>query len=299
MSSTAGAVNRAPLINELTNRQLVVFVAHTALALLLAIATILLLRRLGGGFIQPLGPTAIILAALFVECAAIWIRRLYQSPELCDSILRTQYSVVSTRYLKRSAMRVRLFFSVPHLVLVSPVGLATTAAVLAIAIALSIRGTSPASLVIAWFIIVGGEIIQRIPRSRSLPAGSSPQQPSLDQMPAAEVSTDELSEPEIPPGLVQQLTRVVEDGRESIHGLLKADIAANDRLAIVHIAFCPPLGERPELAANAVDCDDVEIRITQVESFGARLEARLPAMSESPRSLMIEILGSSTANQCS
>ena len=106
------------------------------------------------------------------------------------------------------------------------------------------------------------------------------------------VSTEEVAEPEIPQGLVQQMMRVVEDGCESIHGLVKADVAANDRLAIIHIAFCPPLGERPELSAHALDCDDAEIRLTQVESFGARLEARLPAVSDAPRSLIIEILGS-------
>lgn len=66
----------------------------------------------------------------------------------------------------------------------------------------------------------------------------------------------------------------------------------NDRLAIIHLAFCPPLAERPELTAHALDMDEADVRITQAETFGARLEVRLPAVAQAERSFLIEVLGS-------
>jgi hypothetical protein len=110
-------------------------------------------------------------------------------------------------------------------------------------------------------------------------------------------SPAEAEEPEIPEGLVQQVTRVLEGERESIHALVRAEIAAHDRLSVVHLAFCPPLAARPELTAHAVDADDAEVRITQAEAFGARIEVRLPKVDKSARSVMIEVLGSVIARQ--
>jgi hypothetical protein len=300
MSSTTGAIERPVFAHdERTKRQFIIAVAYTALALLLALATILLLRRLSGGFPYPLGPVAIISAAVFLECAALWIRRLYRNPVLCDSVFSVHYLVLSTQYAVPGTIRAGLLSSMPVHVRLSPVDAVTTAAVIAVAIALSIGGTSSGGLIIAWLIIAGGEIGQRLLQVSSRQQSFPPQQPVPNQIPPACEAVDEITEPEIPPGLVQQVTRVVEDGRESIHVLVRADVAPNDRLAIIHIAFCPPLCERPELAANALDCQDVEIRLPQVESYGARLEVRWPGTSDQSRNLIVEILGSAKASRCS
>src|SRR5262249_40920696 len=100
-----------------------------------------------------------------------------------------------------------------------------------------------------------------------------------------------LDDPEIPEGLVQRLTRVRDDHRESIHALLQARFAPADQLAVVHVAFCPPLAERPELDVHPVDADDIEARVAQVETFGARIEARRPLDERSDRSVVVEVLG--------
>jgi hypothetical protein len=301
MSSMTGGLNRfARAEDVLTKRRLIVAIAHTALALLLALAVTLLIRRFSGNFHRPLRAAAIVLAAAFLELATLGIRQLFRNPDLRDSLLSTEYLVLSTQYFARVVNGGKSFPPKPTRFRLSPIDFLTTAAPLLILAALSMPGTSPVGLLTAWLVIISGETAQRLPRFRSRLADFSAQQPSPGQMPAGCVlPTDEIMEPEIPPGLVQQVTRVVEGGRESIHGLLKAEVAANDRLAIVHIAFCPPLAERPELSAHALDCDDAEIRLTQVESFGARLEARLPAILDTPRSVIIEILGSAKASQCS
>jgi len=99
-------------------------------------------------------------------------------------------------------------------------------------------------------------------------------------------------EPAIPPGLVQQVTRVREGDHESIHALFETCIAAGDRLGVTHLAFCPPLAARPELTAHVVESDDAEVRITQIETFGARLEVRFTQASNEPRRVIVETIGS-------
>jgi hypothetical protein len=93
---------------------------------------------------------------------------------------------------------------------------------------------------------------------------------------------------------VQQVTRVREADRESIHALVQVEFAGGDQLAVVHLAFCPPLDAAPELAAHAMEAEDVEVKVTQGETFGARIEARRKAESiREARSTVIEVLGHS------
>jgi hypothetical protein len=94
---------------------------------------------------------------------------------------------------------------------------------------------------------------------------------------------------------VQQITRVREGDCETIHALFETCVAAGDRLGVTHLAFCPPLAARPELTAHAIDCDEAEVRVTQVETFGARLEVRFGQAAEQPRRIVGEVLGSITA----
>ena len=79
-----------------------------------------------------------------------------------------------------------------------------------------------------------------------------------------------------------------------LHALVRADVAAHDRISVIHLALCPPLGARPELMAHSLDAENAETRITQIESFGARIEVRLPRAEAEARSVMIEVLGGVT-----
>ena len=153
----AGAVNqRLRTGDEQTHSQLVAAVAHTALMLLLALATILLFRRFSGSFHQPLSTAAIILAAVFVEMYVCGLRHLYRKSNGRHSRLSTKYLVLSTPLIQR-------FSSIPIQLRLSPVDAITTTAVFAVAIALSVGGTPSLGLLVAWLIVAGGEIGQRLP----------------------------------------------------------------------------------------------------------------------------------------
>jgi len=251
MSSTAGALaqRRAADGNSPVLRQIALIAAYTALSLFVALAVLLLIRRVSGAFHLPMSASAFVLAAILLEIVAFLLRRRFHESPLQSSVLGIRYLVLSakhTRLLGKDDIELRL----------SAIDVLTTFSVLAIALSLSIRGTPLWGLFIAWLTIIATEIAQRLPRFR-VPRSSLLPLSTLQTQPAASVACDNgKADPEIPSGLIQQLTRVLEDGCESIHVLLKADIPANDRVAVVHMAFCPPLADRPELSAHALDSYD-------------------------------------------
>lgn len=101
---------------------------------------------------------------------------------------------------------------------------------------------------------------------------------------------------EVPPNLVQQMTRLIEEGNEQILILARVVLAPNDRVGVLHVAFCPPLAQPPELTACVLDTSSAEVRITQVETFGARVEVRLPQPAPQEQVLWLEIHGTAPAS---
>lgn len=76
--------------------------------------------------------------------------------------------------------------------------------------------------------------------------------------------------------VVQQVVRRIEaDGAESIRGRVRIDVAPQQRTAVAHVAFCPPLKKRPVCAAELVGGPSGSVRVTHVYVYGARFEVRL------------------------
>jgi len=96
-------------------------------------------------------------------------------------------------------------------------------------------------------------------------------------------------------GLVlQQLTRSRSaDGVETIRGELVAEFAAGDRIAILHIAFCPPFERLPTVEARRTSGPTCEVKIAQILHQGARLEVRISRASTSARRATIEFSAAS------
>jgi len=271
------AVERASLADDPSSvrRQFVMAIGWALAVLFSALALVLLVRRLGGAFDRPLGGLAIAFAALLTEMAAWLVRRL---------VLSTQYLVHSTRHLSGPQQRrlSQIFFLLPGLM---------AAALLA---SLTLRGTPVVGIIIAWLFVIAGEAAQGVFQFRPELWRHWITQPAALSAATLNAAAEEA---EIPAGLVQQVTRVREGERESLHALVRADIAGGDRLAVLHLSFCPPLAEAPELTAHAVDAENVEVRVTQAEMFGARIEVRLPREEAEPRGVMVEVLGTVTSRQ--
>lgn len=83
--------------------------------------------------------------------------------------------------------------------------------------------------------------------------------------------------------VTQQLTRLREpDGTERIQGWLRTAFGAGQRLASVHVAFCPPLARGPEADLKQLAGPDVRIKKVQVFPFGARFDLKLAVPAEAP-----------------
>jgi hypothetical protein len=275
MSSTAGAIypSARAARDDSTVRQLSTAISLALLGLILGLGAVLAARRLSGALLSPLSGGTTLLVALTVESTILLYRRI-------SSL--TEYSVRSTHYFGRwqRLLPPRAVFS-----LIIP-----EVAALAILASLTIRGTPAWGLIPSWLLLISAESIPWLLHYRPGLINTS----WLHVLWPTVAPPVESEQAEIPRGLVQQLTRTREADRESIHAIVKADIAANDHLAVVHLSFCPPLAAPPQLSAYALNADDAEVRITQAETFGTRLEVRLPAAKETPRALLVEVLGSVT-----
>ncbi len=94
--------------------------------------------------------------------------------------------------------------------------------------------------------------------------------------------------------LVQQFTRsATVDGAEFIQGRLAVRIEPGSRMAAAHIAFCPPFIERPQFEAQLIEPAIGTLKVTQLYAHGARLEMRLPQMTDADVRLLVRFTGRS------
>ncbi|MDX1947765.1 MAG: hypothetical protein SFU86_20375 [Pirellulaceae bacterium] len=155
----------------------------------------------------------------------------------------------------------------------------------AILAALTLPGTPAWGIALAWFVLVASEAATWLQRPRR----SIPRKPPPVVHPL--IDDEAESSEEVSPDLVQQLTRTrLDGGGEAVHALVRVVIPGGDRLAVAHLSFCPPLMAAPSLTAHPLDAEG-EVKVTQAESFGARLEVRLPDVGDDDREVLIEVLG--------
>lgn len=248
--------------------------ALAAAAALAAVAVVLVARRIGGSFVQPLGGGAFFTAAAVTGTVAAVVRWTWWRGGRCDAAWALG---------QREPFQL-LAFALPG------------AAAIVLLGAITIAGTPGSAVMLAWFGLVAAEagawsVVARQMRGWDIHRATGRETRPTATGRGTRPAVRELEDLELPSGLVQQLSRVRENGSESVHAVLRADVREGERLAIAHVAFCPPLDGPPQLAAHALDGDDAEVRIAQAETFGARLEIRLPAAAPAPRSVVVELVG--------
>ena len=103
------------------------------------------------------------------------------------------------------------------------------------------------------------------------------------------IETDEVDET-LDANVLQQLTRIRDEaGVETIFGTLRAEFAAGQRHATLHVGFCPPLAGAPTIEADPADGPDATVKVIQAFAHGARLEVRLAAPAAEPCSVLLEM----------
>lgn len=128
--------------------------------------------------------------------------------------------------------------------------------------------------------------------ARSVPESMSITEQSDDV--ECEIGVDE-EELECAPGLDevtdQRITRACQtpDG-DVLHALLRCRLEPSQRLASVHIGFCPPFRAVPEITLRAVDGPDARVTLGENLAWGARIDVRLQQPCESATSCVLELV---------
>ncbi len=257
--------------------------ADAVLAVWLAVATLLCVRRLLGGMTQSLtlaehaavGLGIVGLAAVCRGCIA-WV-----GPQRNDRAVA--WALVGGSLLALAA------FSFPP--------------------------TSPAGVLLMWVIaLVGGSAVggrtvdwprgdgrswrvSGLPWARSAApaarhASSTPlvgRKPSNVSTPDAKVDSDAEREEPDDQIVVQQFTRSrLPAGGETLAGSILVEFPAGSRSGSSHISFCPPLASVPEMQLELVGDLEATAKVAQIATFGARVDVTLANRTEADQQVCVE-----------
>jgi hypothetical protein len=179
---------------------------------------------------------------------------------------------------------------------VLPAGLITSS-LLAIGGALSIPGTPPLGLVLFWGTVAGEELVvwgPRVWRGRFLAArrrgpGASTAAGDRNAVAEGPLGPKMIWGKAASADVVQQQIRSrAADGTEVLCGWLRVPLAAGQRSASVHVAFCPPFPRTPEVAVQQREGPAARIKAVQLLPHGARFDVRLAQPGESAGSVLLE-----------
>jgi hypothetical protein len=234
----------------------------------MALAAIFLLaRRLAGGLITPLPPSLLMSIGLIVAAAA-WTVHI-----LSPRSRQTQVTILSG-------------------------ALGPWLAVLALpifALAVSLPGSSTFGLVVLWLTIGSAEIgLWRLRKNRHLETALLFRQAGNSLMEEMTLLDDKSSLLPLHREAATATQKLVYhrsvDGQASVEGWLRTNFIADQRTAIVHVAFCPAFEQTPGVEAELLDGPPCEIKPTLVLPWGVRWEVKLDSPASAPTTATIEFI---------
>lgn len=93
------------------------------------------------------------------------------------------------------------------------------------------------------------------------------------------------------PNVFQEFVRSRDPmGEELLRGWVRVPFAPGQRIASVHLAFCPPFGSAPTLDIVQQFGPEGRIKVVQVLPLGARLDVKLHETSPNDASVILEVL---------
>ncbi|MGA2031400.1 MAG: hypothetical protein ABSG68_04020 [Thermoguttaceae bacterium] len=149
-------------------------------------------------------------------------------------------------------------------------------------LALSLSGTSTVALLAFWPVLLIEETVSWRPaagRRRIMRRGNS------------DADSRSPSPSERGPGrgdITQKLTlRQAADGTQKLSGWLRMPLAPGQRTGSIHVAFCPPFPQTPELRLEQIDGPKARITIAQLLACGVRLDVKLRSTARAPDSVLL------------
>jgi len=241
--------------------------ACVLLALVVGAALLLGLRRFTGALERPLAPATLFAVGLALVIAVL-VTRL----------------IAARRFSPRALQTIDIVASV---------------ALLLAALSLSLPGASTVGLALFWGALVGTEaaawspwrqrIVGRI--AQNLEPGDEPEVPAESERSNLDCTTaDEC------PGLLQRIVRTrTPEGLDTLSGWLGVELAAGQRSATAHVAFCPPFARAPQIEISADSETNARVKVAQVLAYGARFDVKLSVPATEPQTLPLRFTASSGA----
>ena len=248
--------------------------------LLLVAAVALVWRRLAGALESPLSWQALLLIGFLLSAAAATVRAAW-------------HSASAPRQEPRPRERTPISSAPGDVV---PAGL-LTAGLLAVGGVVSVPGTPPLGLILFWGILAGEELWAWVPRARLAwpwaprhdPAGGATTArlvSSARGSPAGlEVDWSEMTAGDV---VQQQVRSRAADGTEVLRGRLRVPLAAGQRSASVHVAFCPPFARTPRVEVEQREGPAARIKSVQSLPHGARFDLKLAQPGETAGCILLE-----------
>ena len=247
---------------------------------------------------------------LFLAAVVLWSRRAVgaiSAPLPGAALLALGFAVSATAMAARYVWRYtgasqRSGFAVSGLFSIS---------VVAIAAAASMPGSTVIGIGGLWLIVVVEELwswwprrsvgsveVERVSVRRSQPVHGMDGQRQFELAVSDSVLGAEVAQEHV----TQQVTRLVEpDGTERVVGWMRVSFEPGQRLASVHLAFCPPFIRVPEASLERLEGPPVRIKRVQVFPYGARFDLKLASPAEETTKVLLQVaaeaLGGSSEGQ--
>jgi hypothetical protein len=246
-------------------RPRLVLITGSVISILLAIGLLVVARRLTGSFSAELPPTAMLLMALAAVALLAFTRIAWRR----SFPLETPADLSGIDQI---------------------IGWASSAALAALAIGCCYPANRTADWLIWLPILTADQFWRQNFFDVGEPWRSTREDPGSDHEAQRVSPTRAPTNPGQHDDIVQQLYRLRdEQDRELIYGTVRADFAAGQRTAVVHVGFCPPLAYLPEIEAGTLPRSAANIKIVQALSHGTRLDVRLPAAAAADCQVWIDL----------
>ncbi len=87
-----------------------------------------------------------------------------------------------------------------------------------------------------------------------------------------------------------------ESGTSSLQGWQRIHFVPRQRTAALHLAFCPPLSNRPSVEFEPQGDHAAEVRMSDVQNYGVRAEVKLSSPAENALDVIVEYFVTSGAS---
>lgn len=271
---------------QFAETRLLTFMAWTVLGLLFPIGALFAMRRVIGGIQSPLSPLALLLVVVVLCGLSLWLRHFDWTMNSLDDEQRFSLAL---RWIV-PAIPLWLLMSVT-----------------------SLPGTVDVALFIAWTVFLAVEIFTAwrlwqtwqatIPRvvadtvhrrgdidvAHRVALAESTAIKNPKSADPEETENDQKSAALLPDEATQQITRYQEvDGTDAIHGMLRTVVPPGEKMANLHVAFCPPFSRVPVVFAELLVGNASSVKPALVMPYGVRIDLRLASVSDEPQTVVVE-----------